>query len=104
MNNNSITITGRAGKYIESLRFPSGKTVLNFSVAVKDFKQTIRFDVLAWNDLGGEVREFMTKGREVTVTGRLSLNTYKAKAGSRVTKPVVILTSAEAVIRESKAA
>ena len=104
MNNNSITITGRVGKYIDSLRFPSGKTVLNFSVAVKDFKETIWFDVQAWNDLADDFRELITKGREVTVTGRLSLNTYKAKDGSRVVKPVVILTSVQAVIRKPNAA
>ena len=104
MNNNSITITGRVGKYIESIRFPSSKTVLNFSVVVDDFKQKIWFDVQAWNDLGDKYREQITKGREVTVTGRLTLNTYKAKDGTRVTKPVIILTSVEAVIRNSKAA
>ena len=104
MNNNSLTITGRVGKYIESRRFPSNKTVLNFSVAVKDFKETIWFDVQAWNDLGDDYRELIIKGREVTVTGRLTLNSYTAKDGSRVTKPVVILTSMEAVVRKTEAA
>ncbi len=103
MNNNSITITGRVGKYIEAMRFPSNKTVLNFSVAVNDYKKTIWFDVQGWNELGDHYRELITKGREVTVSGRLTLNTYKDKNGTQVTKPVVILASVE-VVRKTEAA
>ncbi len=102
--NNSIAITGRVGKYIQSMRFPSGKNVLNFSVAVKDFNQTLWFDVQAWNDLADEYRELVSKGKDVTVTGRLTLKSYTAKDGTKVVRPVVILNSLEVVIRQSEAA
>ena len=94
--NNTITIIGHVGQNPKETNFPSGKQVVNFSVAVKEYgtaqeeSQPIWFDVQAWNGLGDSVLSNLAKGREILVQGRLTLNTYK-KADHWIVKPVIIL-------------
>ena len=57
--NNSITVVGRVGQVPSSISFAdTGKQLVKFSVAVKEFspntdeEKTLWFDVNAWNGLG----------------------------------------------------
>lgn len=96
--NNQVTIIGHVGQKPQTVQFPSGKSVVKFSVAVKEFgtaedePKTLWLDVEAWNGNGERVLGAITKGREVLVAGRLMLNTYDVmKDGIKhlVTKPVI---------------
>ena len=100
--NNQVTIIGHVGQKPQTVQFPSGKSVVKFSVAVKEFgtaddePKTLWLDVEAWNGNGERVLNTITKGREVLVTGRLMLNTYDTmKDGIKhlVTKPVIRMAS-----------
>ena len=102
MMNNQITIVGHVGQTPRIVSFPkTGKSVVKFSVAVKEFSNgneepsTLWFDVDAWNGYGERVLKAITKGREVVVTGRLALETYSSTEDPNhtITKPVIKLLS-----------
>jgi len=99
--NNQITIVGHVGQSPKAVTFVSGKSVVKFSVAVKEFSNTneesttLWIDVCAWNGCGERVLKSITKGREVVVTGRLALETFTSKEDPNhtITKPVIKLIS-----------
>lgn len=99
--NNSITIVGHVGQAPTSKSFDTGNKVAHFSVAVKEYssnsdeEKTLWLDVDAWNGLADRVLATITKGREVVIQGRLSLNTYTKEVNGesvQITKPVIKLT------------
>lgn len=96
--NNFVSIVGYTGQDPIPKRFSSGKTVVKFSVAVKEYStsksepETLWLDVQAWNGLGDRVLEHIVKGREVVVQGRLALDRYTDKDGRDITKPIINLT------------
>ncbi len=96
--NNSITIVGHVGQNPTTKTFLSGKKVVKFSVAVKEYQTTqeepgpIWFDVQAWNGLGDRVISHITKGREVVIQGRLVLHQYQDKEGLLCIKPIINLS------------
>jgi single-strand DNA-binding protein len=84
---NSITISGRLGRDPETRQTQSGKSICSFSVAVdrrgKD-AGTDWFAVTVWERLGELCQEFLTKGRHVTISGRMQSRQYE-KDGQKVT-------------------
>jgi single-strand DNA-binding protein len=94
--NNTVSIIGNVGQDPKVKEFESGKKVANFSVAVKDYSakddKPMWLEVEAWNELAERVLKILSKGREVAVTGRLSLASYKQNDGTAVTKPVIIMS------------
>lgn len=84
---NTITISGRLGRDPETRQTNSGKTICSFSVAVdrrgKD-AGTDWFSVTVWERLGELCQEFLTKGRHVTISGRMQSRQYE-KDGQKVT-------------------
>jgi single-strand DNA-binding protein len=101
--NNLIALIGHVGQAPHTVSFEdTGKKVVKFSLAVKEFssntdeEKTLWIDVDAWGGLGDRVFSTITKGREVAVQGRLSLSTFTKEVDGvqvKVTKPVVNLTS-----------
>lgn len=101
--NNSITVVGRVGQVPSSVSFAdTGKQLVKFSVAVKEFspntdeEKTLWLDVNAWNGLGDRALKTITKGREVVLNGRLGLSNYTKDVNGvevQLTKPVIKLTS-----------
>lgn len=101
--NNQVTLVGHIGQ--DPIAYPfgdDGKQVVKFSIAVREYspntdeEKTLWFDVDAWNGLGDRVMKAVTKGREVVLIGRLSLNTYSKEISGvtvQVTKPVIKLSS-----------
>lgn len=77
----------------------SGKAVASFTIACNrqmkkgsDGKQTADFiNCVAWGGIAQTVSNYLTKGREVLVEGRLQTRSYEAKDGSKryVTEVVV---------------
>lgn len=101
--NNQVTLVGHIGQDPTAYPFgDEGKQVVKFSIAVREYspntdeEKTLWFDVDAWNGLGDRVMKSITKGREVVLIGRLSLNTYSKEVNGvtmQVTKPVIKLSS-----------
>jgi single-strand DNA-binding protein len=83
---NRITLIGRLTRDPEVKTTSTGKTLVEFSIAVNkrgrdgaDF-----FYVKAWEKTGNYVKEYLEKGRLVAVDGRLETNQYE-KDGKQVT-------------------
>lgn len=84
---NKLIITGRLTRDAEVKYLPSGKPVMQFSVANNtgygDKQQTHYFDCSLFGDrASGKLQEYMTKGAQVLVEGEVSLNTYQKNDGT----------------------
>ncbi|MCP4653459.1 MAG: single-stranded DNA-binding protein [Candidatus Omnitrophica bacterium] len=66
---------------------PQGKKVVNFSIAAerqyKGEKEVSFFDIEVWGKMGEICEEFLVKGREVIVEGRLRQSRWETGDGSK---------------------
>jgi len=86
-----ISVTGRVGRKDE-VKAVGDNHVLNFSLASTEFggkeKGTIWFNCAKWGQHGVNIADWVTVGKQLTVTGRLTVTvdgnpqTYTAKDGS----------------------
>ncbi len=91
MSFNKITIVGYLGQD-PTLRYtPQGNAVCNFSVATTEKRKngrgeleehTIWFRVTAWGRQAEVAHEYLAKGRQVYVEGRLRLEHYTDREGN----------------------
>lgn len=80
---NQTNIIGRLGRDPETKTF-NERSVCNFSVAVDDgytkdgerVDRTTWYRVAAWRGLGETCQRFLSKGRQVRVTGRVEASAY----------------------------
>lgn len=83
---NSVVIVGRTGRDPELKYFESGSVKANFSVAVnrpsRENKETDWFNIDAWGRTAEVVGEYLKKGREVAVHGRLQVRKWTDEAGN----------------------
>lgn len=81
---NRIEIIGNLGGDPEMQYTPSGKAVTKFSVAVNDGysdqKDVTWFNVVCWNALGERCNQYLAKGRQVFVEGRLKLDEWQTSS------------------------
>ena len=87
---NKIIVIGNLGRDPEMRYTASGQSVTSFSVASnrkyttaagESREETEWFNVSAWGKLGETCNQFLTKGQQVYVEGRLSSRTYQARDG-----------------------
>ena len=93
MSNNTINIIGYVGDAPKQKVFDdTNNKVTKISVAVKNYSakskedETTWFECDAWNGLGDRVFEYVTKGREIQVEGRLMISTYDKKVNGETVK------------------
>lgn len=97
---NSVRLIGRLGRDPEVKEFESGKKVARFSLATSDVyyddqsnrvEQTQWHLVAAWGKLAGTVEQFLHKGQEIALEGKLVYREYENKEGIKknVTEIVV---------------
>lgn len=85
---NKLFITGRVGRDPESKTLSSGDTVCSFSLAVDNRRKggeeqpPTWFRCTAWGKLGEVCQRYLTKGKQCTVVGAVSVSSYEAKDGS----------------------
>ena len=101
--NNQVNLCGHVGQNPVVTTFEdTGNKVVKFSIAVKmyssktDEPRTLWFDIDSWNGLAERVEKYVTKGREIVISGRLDLSTYTKKIQGvevKITKPVIKLSS-----------
>lgn len=88
---NVLSFTGTVGKSAEVRYLPSGQAVLSVNVAnhigFGDKRQTIWVRVTLWGKRAeGELKNHLLKGREVFVSGELTMSEYTANDGTRKTQ------------------
>jgi len=85
-----ITIIGHLGRDPEMRYTPEGQAVTTFSVASsRKYKtaagepreETEWFNCSAWGKLADICNQYLTKGKQVYVEGRLKTRTYQTQAG-----------------------
>lgn len=85
---NVFTSLVRVGSVPEIRFTPSGKSVLSFSAASTtgygDNKKTLWVRVSYWNN-PEKIKEFISKGTQLVVSGELTLNEYQANDGTTKT-------------------
>ncbi|HVM70122.1 MAG TPA: single-stranded DNA-binding protein [Anaerolineales bacterium] len=86
---NRVQLIGRLGKDPESRFTPTGKKVVNFSLAVSsrwksaegDKEHTEWVNLEAWGRLGEVCQQYLHKGSLIYVEGRLQTDRYDDKSG-----------------------
>ena len=84
---NNWNFTGNLGKDAETRHTASGKTVVQFTVAVKsgygDKASTTWARCSLWGDRGEAVAKYLTKGQLVGITGEAELKEFTNKEGNK---------------------
>ncbi len=102
MNFNKTLIGGNMTRDPELKSLPSGQSVCGFGVAVnrkwKDaggsLKEEVTFiDCKAWGKTGETIAQYFAKGKPIFVEGRLTLEQWDDKEGSKRSKLLVTVDS-----------
>lgn len=89
---NKVMIIGRLGRDPEMRYTPSGKPVTSFSVATNRSwvnsegerrDDTEWFNVIAWGNLAEICKQYLTKGQQVYVEGRLQTRGWEDESGKK---------------------
>lgn len=92
MSVNKAFLLGRLGKDPELKFTPSGTAVCNFSIATSrkwkgkdDQKQeaTTWHNVVAWGKQAETIKEYVGKGQEIHIIGRIDNRSYEDKEGNK---------------------
>lgn len=84
---NVCTFVGRVGRDADLRSTSSGQSVASFSIAVdrrypkKGEQEPLWIQVAIWGKLADSISEYITKGKLVSVSGRIDLETYEARDG-----------------------
>ena len=96
---NKVQIIGHLGKDPEMRYTPSGKPVTTFSVAVsrswnsadgERHSETECFNVVAWGNLAEICKQYLVKGQQVYVEGRLQTRRWDDKEGQKHTSVEIV--------------
>lgn len=97
---NNITVAGNIGRDPELKYTPAGLAILKFSVAdtygKDDNKKTTWHDIVVFGDQAEIVADKVAKGMRVVVLGRLQIEGYEKKDGTKA-KRVEVLADEVAV-------
>ncbi len=86
---NKVILVGRFARDPELRTTGSGKSVATFSLAVdRRYKQEGQpeadfFNIVAWGKQAETICQYLSKGRQIAMTGRLQSRSYDAKDGTK---------------------
>jgi single-strand DNA-binding protein len=83
---NHITLTGRLTRDPELRYTPNGVAVANFDLAVPrpgEKKETDFIRIIAWKKTAELCADYLKKGRQVAVEGRLQIRSYETQDGQK---------------------
>ncbi len=92
MSVNKAILLGRLGKDPELRYTPSGKAVTGFTLATTERwtgqdgqknETTTWHNIVAWGRQAEVIKEYLSKGREVYLEGRISNRSYDDKEGNK---------------------
>ncbi len=92
---NTATIIGRAGQDAEIKYFESGKVKTTFSLAVNRYDAKTKTEVPdwvnveVWDKQAEFASEYVKKGKQVCLDGRLCVNKWQGSDGEQKTRFVV---------------
>ncbi len=96
---NKVQIIGHLGKDPEMRYTPSGKPVTTYSVAVsrswnsadgERHSETEWFNVVAWGNLAEICKQYLVKGQQVYIEGRLQTRHWDDKEGQKHTSVEIV--------------
>lgn len=93
---NTVTLIGRAGQDSEIRYFESGKVKTTFSIAVGRYDSKVKeevtdwFNIEVWDKQAEFAGEFVKKGRQVAVDGRISISKWTDQSGEERERFLVI--------------
>ncbi len=96
---NKVMIIGHLGRDPELRYTPSGRPVASFSVATartwtsadgERREETEWFNVVAWGNLAEICKQYLTKGQQVFVEGRLQTRRWDDKEGQKHTSVEIV--------------
>jgi single-strand DNA-binding protein len=89
---NNVTFAGRAGGPAVVRKIKGGDSVANFSLAVDRFKKEdgpLWVKVTLWAKQADALAQYITKGKQLVVSGSADLQSYETKDGETRTDLVV---------------
>lgn len=95
MNLNAVHLVGRAGVDPEVKYFESGKVLCKFPLAVnrpskKDDKPDW-FELEMWNRTAEVASEYVRKGKQVSIRGRLKIDSWQDQNGNNRSTPKIVV-------------
>jgi single-strand DNA-binding protein len=96
---NKVMIIGNLGREPEMRYTPSGRPVTTFSVATsrtwntsegEKHVETEWFNVVAWSNLAEICKQYLTKGQQVYIEGRLQTRHWEDQDGNKHTSVEVV--------------
>ena len=96
---NKVMIIGNLGRDPEMRYTPSGKPVTTFSVATsrawntsegEKRTETEWFNVVAWSSLAEICKQYLTKGQQVYIEGRLQTRHWDDQEGNKHTSVEIV--------------
>ena len=96
---NKVMIIGHLGRDPEMRYTPSGRPVTTFSVATsrswktsdgEQHSETEWFNVVAWGSLAEICKQYLSKGRQVYIEGRLQTRRWEDDDGNKRTTTEVV--------------
>ena len=96
---NKVQIIGHLGREPEMRYTPSGRPVTTFTVAVSRSWNTVDgerhnetewFNVVAWGNLAEICKQYLTKGQQVYIEGRLQTRRWDDKEGQKHTSVEIV--------------
>jgi single-strand DNA-binding protein len=89
---NKVQLIGNLGNDPEIINLESGRTLAKFSIATNEsyknasgekVTDTQWHNVVAWGKTAEIIEQYVTKGKEVAVTGKLTSRSYETKEGEK---------------------
>jgi single-strand DNA-binding protein len=102
---NNVSLIGRTTNDIELKTTPNGKSVVNFTLAVKRpfTKDTTDFVIcVAWGNQADVLSRFVHKGNQVAVVGNITTRNYEDKEGNKRSVTEVLVNDVVLLSNEKK--
>ncbi len=81
---NKVMLIGNLGKDPEMRYGANGDAITSFSLAVNDYKDRVEwFNIVAFGKAGETMAQYLTKGQQAYIEGRLQTRNYEAKDGTK---------------------
>jgi single-strand DNA-binding protein len=106
---NSVQLIGRLGVDPKTFEFDGGKMKTVFSLATSDYynnkegervQETQWHNIVAWGRMAKVAADYLAKGKEIALSGKLTNRTYEDKDG--IKRYVTEIVANEIVMLEKK--
>jgi single-strand DNA-binding protein len=101
---NKVILVGNLGKDPELSYLPSGQSVAKFSLATsRSYKdksgelkeETEWHNIVAWGKLGEICAQYLTKGRQAYIEGRIQSRTWEGRDGNKRTSVDIVASDVQ---------